>query len=442
MWNEMKQTLRLGWPIILGNLSQVALGILDSAMVGAIHSSQLAAASFVNNILTIPLVLGMGLTTAITPLVAAANGRGDTEAPLRILYNGIWVVGIFALLMALVVQFNGGIVFLMGQDKIVEDLSVPYLKWMIWGMLPMVLFLSMKQFADGLGQTRWPMYLSLSVIPINFGLNYLFIYGYWGFPRMELQGAGLATLFSRITIMIGMFSMLAWSKVFAPYRQQWQQKLILQRDQLRDVIRIGVPAALQYGMEAGAFAVSGIIVGWLGFVQQAAHQIALGLASLTFMVSLGISAAGSIRVAYAFGQENLPHARRIGITTLFLAAGYGLFCALMFILARHQLPLLFNHEPEVVRFATILLFFAAIFQISDSIQAVGVGLLRGLQDVRIPTLFVALAYWVVGIPAGYFMAFTLKWNTEGIWAGLVLGLSVSAILLTTRFLRLSKPKNS
>jgi MATE family multidrug resistance protein len=147
MWNEMKQTLRLGWPIILGNLSQVALGILDSAMVGAIHSSQLAAASFVNNILTIPLVLGMGLTTAITPLVAAANGRGDTEAPLRILYNGIWVVGIFALMMALIVQFNGGIVFQMGQDKIVEDLSVPYLKWMIWGMLPMVLFLSMKQFA-------------------------------------------------------------------------------------------------------------------------------------------------------------------------------------------------------------------------------------------------------------------------------------------------------
>jgi MATE family multidrug resistance protein len=346
------------------------------------------------------------------------------------------------LIMALIIQFNDGIVFMMGQDKVVEDLSAPYLKWMTWGILPMVLFLSMKQFADGLGQTRWAMYLSLSAIPVNFALNYLLIYGNLGFPRLELQGAGIATLLSRTAVMIGMFIMLAQSSVFAPYRQEWRQKLRLQRQQLRDVIRIGIPAGLQYGMEAGAFAVSGIIVGWLGYVQQAAHQIALGLASLTFMVSLGIGAAGSIRVAYAFGQKNMPHARMIGITSLFLAGAYGLCCALMFILARHQLPLFFNHEPEVVRFAALLLFFTAIFQISDSIQAVGVGLLRGIQDVRIPTLFVAIAYWVVGIPVGYYLAFSLGWNTAGIWTGLVVGLSVSAVLLTSRFLRLSKAKNN
>ena len=422
----------------MGNLSQMALGIIDSAMVGAIHSSQLAAASFVNNIITIPLILGIGLTMAISPLVANALGGGDNDKPLRILYNGMWIVGLVSLTMALILHFGVDMVYYMGQDRIVADLSGPYLQWMAWGMIPMSLFMAMKQFADGLGKTRLPMYLAVLSLPINVLVNYAFIFGKWGAPRMELEGAGVGTLVSRVVVMISITILIFKGTGFAPYRRRLKEQLQFRADRMRDVFRIGVPSSLQYGMESASFAVSGIMAGWLGYVQQAAHQIALGMASITFMVSLGISAAGSIRVAYAYGRREWRQARQIGITTLAMAGVYGLACALLFIAGRHHLPLLFNDEAPVLEYAAMLMSLAAVFQISDSVQAVGVGLLRGIQDVRIPTVFVGVAYWGIGIPAGYGLAFMAGWHIAGIWAGFVLGLSASAVLLSFRFLKLTR----
>ncbi len=442
MWYEVKRTLQLGWPIILGNLSQMALGVIDSAMVGAIHSSQLAASSFVNNLIGIPLILGMGLCMAISPLVAAAQGEGDCDKPLRILYNGFWVVGGVAILLALALTLGIDIVYHMGQDRIVAELARPYLIWMAWGMIPMVFFLAIKQFADGLGFTRIAMYISLSALPINVLLNYAFIYGYWGAPRMELTGAGVGTLISRAVIMIALGMYVFKAPRFAPFRENLRDQLQLRTDRIRDIIRIGIPSSMQYGMESAAFAVSGIMAGWLGYIQQAAHQIAIHLAALSFMIPLGISAAGSIRVAFAYGKKDWDHAHRIGTSTIVMAGVYGLLCGTFFILFRHQLPLLFNDEARVLIYATQLLFLAAVFQISDSVQAVGVGLLRGLQDVKIPTLFVAIAYWAIGIPLGVFLAFDLNWDVNGIWVGLVGGLSVSAVLLSLRFLKITQKKRA
>lgn len=441
MWQEVKRTLQLGWPIVLGNLTQMALGVIDSAMVGAIHSSQLAASSFVNNLIGIPLIVGMGMCMAISPLVAAAQGEDDQDKPLRILYNGLWVVGLVATLMALGLTLGIDIVYHMGQDKIVATLARPYLIWMAWGMLPMVFFLAIKQFADGLGYTRIAMYISLASLPINVLINYAFIYGQWGAPRMELAGAGVGTLVSRTIIMLAMAAYVLKAPRFAPYRQNIQDQLRLKLDRIKDIIRIGIPSSMQYGMESAAFAVSGIMAGWLGYIQQAAHQIAIHLAALSFMVPLGLSAAGSIRVAFAYGKKNWGHARQIGISTIFLAGTYGVLCGTFFILFRHQLPYLFNDEASVINYATQLLFLAAVFQISDSIQAIGVGLLRGLQDVKVPTYLVAIAYWVIGIPLGIILAFVLDWEVSGIWIGLVVGLSVSAVFLTMRFLRITKRKN-
>lgn len=441
MWQEVKRTLQLGWPIILGNITQMALGLIDSAMVGAIHSSQLAASSFVNNVIGIPLIIGMGLCMAISPLVAAAQGEGDNDKPLRILYNGLLVVGIVAMLMASCLTFGIEIIYHMGQDQIVADLARPYLIWMAWGMMPMVFFLAIKQFADGLGFTRVAMYISLSALPINVLLNYAFIYGHWGAPRMELTGAGVGTIISRTLIMVALGMYILKSKRFAPFRQNLKEQLHFRMDRIKDIIRIGIPSSLQYGMESAAFAVSGIMAGWLGYIQQASHQIAIHMAALSFMVPLGISAAGSIRVAFAYGKKNWAHARQIGTSTIVMAGTYGLLCGTFFILFRHQLPLLFNNEAPVIAYATQLLFLAAVFQISDSVQAVGVGLLRGLQDVKIPTYFVAIAYWVIGIPMGVFLAFKLNWEVSGIWIGLVCGLSVSAVLLTLRFLNITNQWN-
>jgi multidrug resistance protein, MATE family len=437
MWKEIKLTLKLGWPIILGNITQMSLGIIDSAMVGAIHSSQLAAASFVNNLIALPMVFNLGFTMAISPLVAAAQGEGDYDKPLRITYNGLWVAGIIAVLFGLILHFNSSIVFRLGQDDIVANLSENYLIWMIWSILPMSLFSILKQFSDGLGFTKWPLYIALSAMPVNVLLNYALIYGKWGIPALELEGAGIGTLLSRIYTLVAISFLILKHNHFAPYRQHLVTQLKIQKSRMMEVVQLGIPAAMQYGMEAGAFAVSGIMVGWLGYQQQAAHQIALNIAAMTFMVSLGISATGSIRVGYANGKKDFPKVLEIGKTTLWLSAAYGMVCAIFYILFRFQLPLFFNKEPEVVAYATVLLFLAGIFQISDSVQAVAVGLLRGIQDVQIPTILVAIAYWVIGIPLGYYLAFEMNMEVNGLWIGFVVGLSASAILLTRRFLNLS-----
>jgi len=438
MWNEVRQTLRLGWPIILGNMTQIALGIIDSAMVGAIHSSQLAAASFVNNLIALPLILSIGLTTAISPLVASALGEGDKDKPLRILFNGGLIVSLLAVVFAFSIHFGVDMVYYFGQDRIVADLSKPYLIWMGWGIVPMAAFMALKQFADGLGRTRVPMYLALLSIPVNVLVNYAFIFGRWGAPRLELEGAGVGTMASRIVILLAILWLVAYGKGFADYRQSIGDQLQVRWERFRDVFRIGIPASLQYGMESGAFAISGIMAGWLGYVQQAAHQIAISIASFTFMVSVGISAAGSIRVGYAYGRHDWAQARRVGTSTLIIAVVYGMMCALLFVLGRYQLPLLFNDETKVLEYAAILLFLTAVFQISDSVQAIGVGLLRGIQDVKVPTFYVLLAYWIIGIPSGYLLAFQQGWDVAGIWVGLVLGLSASAAFLTLRFLRLTR----
>ena len=438
---EIRKTLSLGWPIILGNLSQMILGIIDSAMVGAIHSSQLAAASFVNNLIALPLILCTGMATAISPLVAAALGQNNNDHPLRIFFNGASIIGFIALMMALGIYWGNNLVYHFGQDKIVADLARPYFVWIGWSIIPMALFMSAKQFADGLGKTRIPMYLSLIVIPLNILINYAFIFGKWGAPRMELEGAGVGTLVSRLIILVGILFVIFKHPQFALYRQHLSNQLTFKTERLRDIIRIGIPSSLQYSMESGAFAVSGVMAGWLGYIQQAAHQIAINVSALTFMVSIGISAAGSIRIAYAYGKNDWKRVRSIGKTTLLISVIYGLLCAAFFILGRNQLPLIFNKEAPVIEYAAILLIMAAIFQISDSVQAIGVGLLRGLQDVRIPTLLVFIAYWIIGIPLGYRLAFHYNWEIKGLWTGLIVGLSVSALLLSLRFIKTSRNKS-
>ncbi len=438
MWNEIRYTIRLGWPIILGNITQIALGVIDTAMVGAIHSSQLAAASFVNNLISFPMILGMGLTMAISPLVATAQGAGDEDSPLRILFNGLWIVGIFSILIAAILIFGLDMIYYMGQDKIVAELSGPYLWWMAIAIIPMTLFVAIKQFADGLEKTRIAMYISLFSLPINVLLNYAFIYGKLGMPRMELEGAGIGTLITRILIVIAITYVVLNYKDFEKYRQNLSEQLQFRTERMRDIFRLGIPASIQYGMESAAFSFSGIMAGWLGYIQQAAHQIVLNLAALMFMVSLGISAAGSIRVAYTHGQRNMLKTRQIGISTLIMAAAYGLISGTVLIAGRFYLPTFFNDEAPVLEIAALLMLLAAAFQVSDSVQAVGVGLCRGLQDVKIPTVFVTIAYWILGVPGGYILAFKLNLEVAGIWTGLIIGLSMSAILLTIRFLRITR----
>jgi multidrug resistance protein, MATE family len=252
---------------------------------------------------------------------------------------------------------------------------------------------------------------------------------------LELVGAGWATLITRTIIFVVLAAIILRHKTFrefiAPAKTEWR----FRASTLRTLLKIGVPSSLQIGTEAGAFAITGIIIGTMGAVSQAAHQIALSCAALTFMVSMGLSQAGSIRTSNAFGGNNWPKIARIGKSTLLTGIIYGVFCAIMFILLRNALPPLFNDNIQVIGLASLLLLLAGVFQISDATQVIGAGLLRGIKDVKTPTYLVAVAYWVIGLPSGCLFAFTFNLGAPGMWLGFIVGLTMAGVFLSFRFLR-------
>jgi multidrug resistance protein, MATE family len=438
MWKEFRNTLIIAGPIIISNISQIGLGLIDSAMIGAVDYKQLAASSLVINVLAIPQVLGIGMTMAISPLVAMANGRNDVAYARKVVVNGVFVAALLALIIAVTIVCTPQLLFHLGQDPEVAALAIKYYQVMAWSLIPMLVFVAVKQFTDALEFTKTAMILSLISLPLNAFLNWIFIYGKLGIPPLYLFGTGIATLITRIAIAVTLIIIVLRHKTFAPYRKGGAAALVLDKNIISKLLKLGIPSSLQYGLEAGAFSVSGIMIGWLGATVQAAHQIALNLASTTFMAALGLSLAGSIRVANALGRHDKKGMQVIGSSTIFGGLAYGTVCALLFIILRQQLPWLFTNNTEVAMLASSLLVLGALFQISDATQAIGVGLLRGIQDVKLPTVFAAIAYWVIGIPVGYLLAFQLRLGAQGIWIGFVSGLTISSILLNTRFLKRAK----
>jgi MATE family multidrug resistance protein len=435
MSSEAFPTIRLAVPIIIGELAQMSLHIIDSAMVGAISYKQLAATSLVVSAVNIPFVIGIGMTISVSQMVSMAHGRRDSAQVSHYLFNGFLLCTLTALIISLSMVFGRNILYHLGQDPDVVELALPFMKLIGLSIIPMLLFMTLKQFTDGLEYTKTAMLLSLCAVPVNVFLNWLLIYGNLGFPRLELVGAGWATLITRTLLFVVLAAIVFRHRTFSRYiavsRSQWYLKMKTQRE----LLHIGIPSSLQIGMEAGAFGVSAIIIGTIGAVAQAAHQIAISCASFTFMVSMGLSQAGSIRTSNAFGRRDKRKILEIGKSTLLTALLYGTFCAVMFVIFRKQLPVFFNSNPAVVQLATLLLLYAAVFQISDSTQAVGAGLLRGVKDVKTPTWLIAVAYWVIGLPSGYFFAFILDMGAAGMWLGFIAGLSFAAIFLSTRFLR-------
>lgn len=438
--SEITKTLKLAYPIILGELSQMFLSLLDTAMVGAISYKHLAAGALVISVINIPFVLGIGITISVSQLVSMANGSRDSGLVSHYLFNGIILCAITAIIISLGLEFSKNLLFHLGQDNEVATLAVPYMSLMGWSVIPMLLFMALKQFTDGLEFTKTAMILSLSLIPLNFGLNWLLIFGHWGLPRLELVGAGWGTLISRTLVFLVLALVIFRHRIFRKYiimgRRQWRFK----RQTMRELLHIGIPSSLQLGLESGAFAISGIIIGTIGAREQSAHQIALIMASMTFMVSMGLSQAGSIRVSNAFGRRDWKHVQTIGKSTIWAALCYGTLCAIGFIIFRHFLPTLFTKDTELIQIAGTLLLFAAVFQIPDSIQAISAGLLRGIKDVKTPTLLIALAYWVFGLPISCLLAFYFHMGAKGFWIGFIIGLSFSALLLTFRFIKMTKRK--
>ncbi len=433
---EAWKTWKLSTPIILGELTQMALGIIDNIMVGSISYKHLAAAALVNSVMNIPFVLGIGITMSISQTVSMAHGRKDGLKVSHYLYNGFWLCTSVAIVIAVLLNFSTPVLFHLRQDNTVAVLAGPFLRLMGWSTIPMLMFISLKQFTDGLEKTRTAMLLSISALPVNIFINWLLIYGNWGFPRLELTGAGLGTLTTRILIFIVFVIVLQKHSTFRKYIAVRKNQWVLRMQTLKELLHIGIPSSLQVALESGAFAVSTIIIGTLGAIQLASHQIALSCASVAFMVSWGLAQGGSIRVSNAWGRNNWININNIGKSTLISGLLYGVFGAIFFISLRNVLPRAFNSNAEVLSLSATLMLYAGVFQISDATQAIGAGLLRGIKDVKTPTLYIAAAYWAIGIPLGCLMAFTFKMGAAGMWIGFVGGLTFSSMFLNRRFFKM------
>jgi len=437
MFTQAKKTLALAFPIIAGEVAQMSLSLINSAMVGAISYQQLAAAALVMSVINIPYVFGIGITVSVSQLVSMANGRRDGRLVSHYLFNGFWLCALTAILIAGGLEFGKNILYHLDQDPVVAELAVPYLQIMGWGIIPMIMFMALKQFTDGLEFTKTAMIFSIGAIPLNVLLNWIFIFGHWGAPRWELYGAGVATFITRTVIFILLLIVVLSHKIFRRYIIIGRRAWVFSWQAIKELLYIGIPSALQIGMEAGAFAVSGILIGTLGAVALAAHQIALSLASFTFIISMGLSQAGSIRVSNAFGRRNQLLITSIGKSTIYMALLYGALCAALFAILRFKLPFIFNSNKEVVSLASLLLLFAALFQVSDSTQSIISGLLRGIKDVKVPTLFILIAYWIIGLPLGIYLTFIRKMGAVGIWIGFITGLTGSALFLFIRFRKMA-----
>jgi len=413
------------------------MGVVDSLMVGHLGAAPLAAASLGSSLAFIILIIGIGVSLAVTPLVAIAVGANKFEDCGVYFRQSLLVNSILSVIIALIIYFGADLIKYFNQPYEVQYQAKSFMRIIGFSSIPLMIFQSYKQFIEGLSIMRPAMIIALLANIINAFGNWVLVFGNFGFPALGLDGSGWATFFSRVFMAIALMGFVMNNKYFKQFDVSFPYKSI-NWSVIKKILSLGLPSGFQYFFEVGAFSFAVIMVGWLGTKQLAAHQIAINLASISFMAVLGISVAGSIRVGNAVGMKDIAETRRAGFTASLLGASIMLVAGVIFILFRNILPTLYVNDEVVISYASSLLVIAALFQLSDGVQAVGIGILRGLTDVKIPTAITFIAYWIVGLPIGYLLGFTFELGVQGVWIGLLLGLTTSAILLTLRFNSRSK----
>ncbi len=433
---HFKLNFHLAFPVMLSQLGHVLVGTADSMMVGRLGALPLAGVSLGNVIFHVLLTFGIGLSYGSTPLIAAADGAGDHKRIGKILINSFIINFLSSILLTLVVFFSADILFTVNQPEEVVELAIPFLEIITLSLIPLMLFQTFRQFMEGLSMTKAAMWISVFSNLLNIGLNYLLIFGKFGFEPMGLLGAAWATLISRIVMAIIIIVYFLMSSKFQLYRSSIDFKNWNFHGYSR-ILKIGVPAAFQYIIEVGAFSAAVIMMGWLGTNMIAAHQIAINLAAITYMMASGLASAATIRVGNQLGKNDIPNLKRAVSSILMMVVFFMFVNACIFVIFRNFLPTLYVDEPEVILQASILLILAALFQVSDGIQVVCIGALRGLEDTLVPTFYILLAYLGIGLPIGYLLGFVFHLDGVGIWIGLLVGLTFVATTLFFRFKKLS-----
>lgn len=434
---EFNTNLTIAYPIMLGQLGHILVALADNLMVGQLGAPQLAAVSLGNSLVFIALSMGIGFSFAITPLVAEADGRGDIEKGRLHFHHGVIMCAVNGVLLFLLLLLAKPILYYLDQPEEVVLLAIPYLEIVAFSMIPLMIFQAFKQFADGLSQTRQAMYATLLANVVNVIFNYFLIYGIWVFPRLEVEGAAWGTLISRFFMLALLIYLMKGKKIFQPYFH-WGNKEHIKWSEFAELFRLGFPTALQMLFEIGVFTAAIFLSGILGTNAQAANQIALNLASMTFMIAVGLGVTATIRVGNQKGKSDFINLRRIAISIFVQVFFIEAVFAIGFILLKDVLPPFYIDNIEVIVLASQLLVVAALFQLSDGIQVTILGALRGLQDVNIPTVICFIAYWIIGFPVMWYLGKSEQMGAPGIWLGLLAGLTASAIMLYFRFNYLSK----
>ena len=426
-------SLKLAYPVMVGQLGQILVSVADSIMVGKfLGTIPLAAISLAVSILIIPMVFAIGVAFGLTPLIAGADGADDPKEAVKYFKNGLVLNSVLGLLVYGVLAIFAQFAHLLGQDERVVSEAMPYLHIVGFSIVPMMAFFAFKQFAEGLSDTKAGMRVSLVANLLNILLNYPLITGWGPFPELGLAGAAVSTLATRFLMVAGMAIYIRKHRKFASYWSHWRSTEITWRS-IRDILAIGVPSGLQLVFEAGAFAMSGVIVGMIGPVQQAAHQIALNIASVSYMMVSGLGAAATIRVGNQLGKRDIPMLRLAGQSLFHLTLAMMVLTMILLIGLRNFLPEFYSSDPEVLQYTAVLMIAAGIFQLPDGLQATTLGALRGVQDVNIPTIIAFVAYWVIAVPMCYYLGITEKMGPLGVWIGLTIGLVLASIALYWRF---------
>ncbi|WP_426667550.1 MATE family efflux transporter [Mucilaginibacter sp. McL0603] len=434
-----RDSLRLAIPVVISQIGHTLVQTADSIIVGHFAGTiPLAAVALVNSIFVMAMVIGLGLSYGITPLIAQHNGRHEYEECGQLLSNSLLINSIASIVLFVLISF--GAMQLIGhldQSAEVVRQARPYLFLMGISLIPLMIFNTFKQFAEGLGFTKQAMLISIWGNALNICLGIIFVKGMFGIHPMGIKGVGYSTLIDRCTMAVVMSIYVFRSKHFRIYLSNFALSSINKLRSIK-ILKIGAPVALQYTFEISAFSGAAILIGTISPIAQAAHQVAISLASLTYMAASGISAAAAIKSGNFFGARKHQELRLSAISNYHIAIVFMSTTAILFTFGNHLLPWIYTSDNRVIIIAAQLLIIAAFFQLFDGTQVVGLGVLRGMGDVNIPTFITFIAYWIIGLPIGYLLGIKFNMGVSGVWYGLVLGLLTASILLFIRFQIISR----
>lgn len=432
-----RRNLRVAFPVMLTQLGAALVGLFDSIMVGHYATTDLAAVSFANAIFFTFMVFAMGVLMGVTPLVGNEVGRMQEGEDRRehisaLLQNGIWVTLMLSVVMVAILGTAVALLDDMGQDPAVAETARPYFTLIVLSIVPFLFFCLQKQFLEGLGNTMVAMLITLVMNALNIFLNWVLIFGHFGFQPMGATGAGIATLVSRLLLPLCFTAVMLFRRDWRGYIAGMAGRLNNWMD-IRRLLAVGVPIGGQTVLEAFIFTASFVVVGWLSKEALAAHQVANQMADLTFMLASGIGAATTIRISIQMGRRDLHAAKMAAKASIHLCLLMNTIGAALMISCRHVIPYIFTDDEAVVGIASGLVLCAGLLQYADGMQCVGAAMLRGITDVKRPMVHAFVSYIVISMPVGLFCAFVLKLGAVGIWIGFIVGLTIAAVLFHTRF---------